>query len=204
MENDQSVKKPIVRKWLWLLLLFLILVLIALWLITRDKGNKNVVLNATNTPIAKTSSTPTPKPSATPAKTPTPVPTPTPVVADYTDATYGFSFDYPDAWGNCKLKEATVTGSEKTYYINCPTNDQSFAAGDSLQFPGYFSPLALSVYTPAQWTANQKEEVERSALITQNNSYVFGWNQSNGQLPSDWTNAQWNDHQKLLDTFKLN
>jgi len=181
--------QPMIRPWILILAVLVIITGFVFWWFYR---------NNSTSPIVTTTAIPTTSPVSSPTVSPTAAP------LTYTDNTYNFTFTYPASWGACKTKDVPLADEEITYYINCPTVDQSFAAGDSTQFPGYYSPLAISVYTLAQWiTIQNAEGAEKDALLAQNNTYAFGWIQSNGQLPSDWTNKQFNDYQTLINSFKL-
>jgi hypothetical protein len=186
-QAKQAIKK---KTWVWVLLILLLVIIAAFiyWWLTRN--------NAT---------TASPAPTATPTQSsPSPSTTPSAAVYDYTNKTYGFALNYPDSWGKCKINESKIEGSEMTFYLNCPTTDQSFAAGNSIELPGYYSPMAISVFTPAEWTTAQQSEGPKDTLLKQSNNYYFGWSQANGQLPSDWTEAMWNNHDPLINSFKLN
>jgi hypothetical protein len=120
-----------------------------------------------------------------------------------TNATYGFTYVRPASWGACKVKEATLTGTTAAYYVEIPTTDKNFAAGDQNQDAGYYSPFAITVYTPAQWAAVQKAggPVEET-LLTQNANYVFTWSQANG-IPATDFGTKTNDIKTIIASFKL-
>lgn len=120
-----------------------------------------------------------------------------------TNDTYGFTYTLPTDWKVCKSKEATFDGSVKTYYIQIATTDSNFTAGDEIQDAGYYSPFAITVYTPAQWAEVEAEGGPAGQKITENSNYVFTWNQANGVPPSDFTEAMQNQIQDIIDSFKL-
>lgn len=118
----------------------------------------------------------------------------------YTNSTYGFTLTFPSTWHGYKMKEVVLTGELKTFYIEVPTTDTS-ATGSSTADAGYFSPFAISVYTPAQWQEVVNAEGPHDTLITQNSNYVFGWSRSNGIPPSDFTMSA--DIATIIASFKL-
>jgi len=120
-----------------------------------------------------------------------------------TDNTYSFTYVRPASWGACKVKEAKLTGITDTFYVEIATKDANFAAGDQVQDPTYYSPFAISVYTPAEWQALQAGQgAEKDTLITHNDNYYFGWSQANGVAATDFgTKTQ--DIAGIINSFKL-
>jgi len=120
----------------------------------------------------------------------------------YTNTTYGFTLTLPnDAWKNYKVISYTPTDNVATKYLYfaVPTTDASWSElrGEK----GYASPIAITVYTQAQWTAAQSDTLLDSP-IGQNSKYVYtisGWQDSPTDLASvDFaTNA-------LKTSFKAN
>jgi hypothetical protein len=118
----------------------------------------------------------------------------------YTNATYGFSLTFPgDAWKNYKVIETTPTDNSavKYLYFAVPTTDTAWkeSGGES----GYASPIAVSVYTQAQW-ASAKDEPQTGSSVGQNTNYVFtisGWQAS----PTDLANTDF-AVKSIISSFK--
>jgi hypothetical protein len=179
-------KEPVVTP--WLLIVFIIVLLGGGGYLGWYYWSKS----KTPTPTTPTTTTPT-------TTTTTPTTTATSSLT-YTNATYGFTMTFPTGWEGYKMKPSTVTGSTATYYVNFPTKDAT-ATGNSTADKGYFSPFAVSVYTLDQWTAAQATEGPKDTLIVKNDKYAFGWSQSNGTLPTDFTKTS--DIATIIASFKL-
>lgn len=126
---------------------------------------------------------------------------PTSTDLTYTNSTYGFTLTFPATWKGYKMKEAKLTGEVITYYVEVPTKDANFSAGDSVEDANYYSPFAISVFTLAQWNAVQSEEGPHDTLIVKNNTYAFAWSQANGVPASDFTMSA--DIKTIIASFKL-
>jgi hypothetical protein len=180
-------KSPILRPWLLIVLILVIIGAAAYWWFAI----RNVAApEATVTP--STSPTTSPKITVSPSAASS---------LTYTNSAYGFTLTFPATWKGYKLKEKVFTGSVITYYINIPTTDSSAVASDESD-AGYYSPFAITVYTLAQWGALQAEEGPKDTLITQNDTYAFGWSQANGIPASDFGTKS-NDIKTIIASFKL-
>lgn len=115
-------------------------------------------------------------------------------------ATYGFTLTFPAAWKGYKFKEAAISGSTMTHYVEIPTTDAA-ATGDSTADAGYYSPFAISVYTLAQWATVEASEGPKDTLITKNATYAFAWSHANGVPPTDFTKDS--DIAGIIASFKL-
>lgn len=93
----------------------------------------------------------------------------------YTNSTYGFTLTFNSLWQGYTMKEATNTGSTKTYYVCVPTTDSDWAAASSTSNAGTVSIFALSIYTQAQWTAATSEEGPTPSLVGQSGSWYVGY-----------------------------
>jgi hypothetical protein len=120
----------------------------------------------------------------------------------YTNSTYGFTLTLPnDAWENYKVISYTPTDKVATKYLYfaVPTTDANW--NELRGEKGYASPIAITVYTQAEWTA-AKSDTLLDSPIGQNSKYVYtisGWQDSPTDLASvDFaTNA-------LKTSFKAN
>lgn len=151
---------------------------------------------------AKTNLTDTEKTILTTFKFTTPAATPVSADITCTNDTYGFTYVRPASWGACKVKEAKLTGITDTFYVEIATKDANFAAGDQVQDAGYYSPFAISVYTPAQWAEVEASEGPHDTKITSNNDYVFAWSQANG-IPATDFGTKTDDIKTIIASFKL-
>ncbi|MEI6498975.1 MAG: hypothetical protein WCO23_03355 [bacterium] len=106
----------------------------------------------------------------------------------YNNTTYDFSLTFPnDAWKNYKVIEYTPSDNTalKYLYIAVPTTDTSWQ--EIRGQAGYASPIAISIYTKAQWAAAQSDTMLEKS-VGQNDKYVFtisGWQDS----PTDLANV---------------
>ena len=135
--------------------------------------------------------------------TDTTTPTKTASPLSYTNATYGFSMEFPATWKGYKFKEAKLEGMVMTYYVELPSSDASFAAGDSTADAGYYSPFAISVYTLEQWDEVAGVDGPHDTLITKSDKYAFAWSPSNGVPASDFTEQMQKDIAGIIASFKL-
>lgn len=184
-------------KWLWIVLVIVILIAAGYfgWNWYSANKAKTSTTGTTTTPTTTKTTTKT-----TPSTTTTTETATTSGNLTYTNDKYGFTLTFPSTWTGYKMKEATLTDSVITYYINVPTTDKTAVAG-STSDAGYYSPFAITVYTLAQWTTVENAEGPKDTLITKNTQYAFGWNQANGTPPSDWTKGA--DIKTIIASFKL-
>lgn len=120
----------------------------------------------------------------------------------YTNTTYGFTLTLPnDAWKNYKVISYSPTDNVATKYLYfaVPTTDANWSElrGEK----GYASPIAVAVYTIAQWTAAQDDPLVGEP-VGQNSKYVYtidGWQDS----PTDLTNVDFATA-TLRNSFKAN
>ena len=163
----------------------------------------------TTTPgISYNSAINTPKPvEATPANsdsntvtspTTTTAPISTPTSIAYLNDQYGFSMTLPQSWKAYKIKTLAADGVVAYLYFEMPTIDD-FPASSSNDL-GYFSPFALGVYTPSQWTTIEAEGGPIPTVVSQTSKYVFTWSHANGMSPSDWTLES--DIKSIIASFK--
>lgn len=182
-------------KWLWIVLAIVILIAAGYFGWNWYSANKTESAATTTTPTTTTTTTTKTTPSTTTSTTETA----TTGNLTYTNDKYGFTLTFPSTWTGYKMKEATLTDSVITYYINVPTTDKTFT-GDSVQDTGYYSPFVITVMTSAQRDALNPEG-PNDQLIIKNDQYAFGWSQANGTPPSDWTKGA--DINTIIASFKL-
>jgi hypothetical protein len=89
-----------------------------------------------------------------------------------------------------------------TCYFNLPTTSTEFVWTNAsvTNFANHASLFAISVYTPAQWTASQ-EEANKPTKLGENASYVWGWSQAQAR-PTDLANA-YSDAHNVVATFSI-
>lgn len=122
----------------------------------------------------------------------------------YTNKTYNYSITFDTKWSSWKIKYAKIDGSTATYYVEVPTTDANYANEESTHDAGYASMFAISVYTPAQWTALQADGNPTDVKLAENSNYVFAWSHAQA-CPSDvQAKGIWDDISNVVKTFKLN
>lgn len=155
-------------------------------------------INTTFNQLLKTVKFTTPVTTTKTTTTTTTTTTASPII--YTNGQYGFNFTMPATWAKYKIKTATYDGEVATLYIEMPTTDSSPAS--VINDDGYYSPFAISVYTPDQWAAVVAAEAPVGTKITQTAQYVFSWSHANGIPASDWILDS--DVAAIIASFKAN
>ncbi|PIS07358.1 hypothetical protein COT78_03935 [Candidatus Berkelbacteria bacterium CG10_big_fil_rev_8_21_14_0_10_43_13] len=93
----------------------------------------------------------------------------------YANSTYGFSFTFPnDNWKNYVLVSKTPTSDSQTksLYFCLTSTDKTW--NDSICAKGSGAPLAIGVYTKAQWNVVASDDTpESQSKIDENANYVF-------------------------------
>ncbi len=187
----------------WLLLIFSVITVVFLgyyvWKTLYAPGpNITIMLGRTNTPAATTTKT----------TTTTTTPAATPVVAawkTYTNTDYGFTLTLGDLWQGYEVKKLVPTDGMALayYYFNMPTTDADYANATSSSSAGFASVFAISVMTPAQWTALQADGGPiNDTIITQNtnSSYIIGY--QHGQAYPQTLAANASNIATVIATFK--
>ena len=162
------------------------------------KGTITKTTTTTSSIASTTAATTTATPiaaSTTPAAT-----TAAATLISYVNSQYGFSMTLPASWSGYKIKSATFDGEVATLYVEMPTTDSSPAS--STNDAGYYSPFAIGIYTPSQWTDIQAAGGPSDALITQTSQYVYAWSHANGIPATDWTKDS--DIGGIIASFKAN
>ncbi len=93
----------------------------------------------------------------------------------YTNTKYGFEFTVPTDWTGYKIYEKDVDGATKTWYVELPTTDPTWAKATSTSEAGYVSLFAISAYTKAEWDEAQSAGGPSDTKITTIGDYTFGW-----------------------------
>lgn len=119
----------------------------------------------------------------------------------YNNPIYNFTLTFPSTWTGYKFKGVQLAGLRITYYIEVPTTDKT-AIGDTYIDAGYYSPFAISVYTPQEWAQAATEEGPRDTLLIQGANYVFAYSKANGTPPPDFNMSS--DIDTIIKSFKLN
>lgn len=115
---------------------------------------------------------------------------------------YAFELTFGELWKGHKIKEVTPNYAIITCYITMPTTslDPIWTAADTDHDAKYASVFAVSVYTPAQWTASQ-EEPNKPTELGHNANYYWGWSQAQA-IPTD-LEAVYADAKNVVATFKI-
>lgn len=118
------------------------------------------------------------------------------------DKAYAFSLEFGDKWTGYKLKEVNPDYAIVTCYVTMPTtsSDTVWTQASTDHDAKYASVFAVSVYTPAQWTASQ-EEANKPTEMGHNANYYWGWSQAQA-IPDDLT-AAYADAKNVAATFKI-
>ncbi len=118
------------------------------------------------------------------------------------DKAYAFELTFGNDWNGYKIKQVTPDYAIITCYFTMPTTDTdtvwTVAATD--HDAKYASVFAVSVYTPAQWTASQAE-ANMPTELGHNASYYWGWSQAQA-IPTD-LDAAYADAKNVVATFKI-
>lgn len=116
---------------------------------------------------------------------------------------YAFDLTFGDLWKGHKIKEAKLSDSIITCYVEMPTvsTDSFYQTAATDHDKGYVSVFAIGVYTPAQWTVATSEGPAPTKLGS-NSNYVWGYSQANGVMPSD-VDAAYKDINNVALTFKI-
>lgn len=117
---------------------------------------------------------------------------------------YGFELTFGAMWTGYKIKEVTPTYALVTCYFTMPTTstDTVWTTAAIDHAASYASVFAVSVYTPAQWTASQ-EEANKPTELGHNTSYYWGWAPAQA-LPDDLqTKKIADDVAVVVATFKI-
>lgn len=122
----------------------------------------------------------------------------------YENKTYNFSLTFDTKWSSWKIKYAKIDGSTATYYVEVPTADANYAKEELTHDAGYASMFALSVYTPAEWTAVQSGELNTDTKLKENANYVFAWSHAQASPDDVMAKGIWDDIDNIIKTFKLN
>lgn len=120
------------------------------------------------------------------------------------DDAYAYQLTFSDDWKGYKVKEVTPTYALVTCYFEMPTTsaETTWTATSTDHSAGYASVFAVSVYTPAQWTAAQ-EEANKPTKLGENANYVWGYSPAQA-LPEDLQTSKIADEVKtVVATFKI-
>jgi len=145
---------------------------------TKDKDVMKAQVTDSNNKLADAQSCVTSNTSSSTLNNPAATPNATTNWKAYSNSTYGFSFTFPnDNWKNYKVFEYTPTDKSvtKDLFFAVPTTDTTWSELNSSggNVPkGYFSPMVITVYTPAQW-ATAKNQPLTGNSVGQNSNYVF-------------------------------
>lgn len=115
-----------------------------------------------------------------------------------------FSLTFGDSWASYKVKELKSNDAVITCYFNLPTDSDEtvWTTASTTNFANYASVFAVSVYTPAQFTA-ASAETNAPAKIYSNNTYVWAWAPAQA-LPQDLQDAKVSSEVKaIIATFQL-
>jgi len=121
---------------------------------------------------------------------------------NYSNTAYGFSMTFPnDNWKGYKTAEKTPSGNTKSIYFCVKTTGNSWK--DSVCEDGYYSIVAVGVYTKAQWNVVASEDTpESESKIAENSNYVFTLAHAQ-DVPDDLVNVNFNTD-ALTSSFKAN
>ncbi len=120
------------------------------------------------------------------------------------DDAYAYQLTFSDDWSGYKVNEVTPTYALVTCYFEMPTTsiETTWTAASTDHSAGYASVFAVSVYTPAQWTAAQ-EEANKPTKLGENANYVWGYSPAQA-LPEDLQTSKIADEVKtVVATFKI-
>jgi hypothetical protein len=120
------------------------------------------------------------------------------------DKAYTYELTLSDDWKGYKVKEVTPTYALVTCYFEMPTTsaETTWTAASTDHSAGYASIFAVSVYTPAQWTAAQ-EETNKPTKLGETAEYVWGYSPAQA-LPDDLQASKIADEVKnVVATFKI-
>lgn len=125
---------------------------------------------------------------------------------NYVNATYGFSLALNDNWAGYKVKTVTPADDSATayLYVNLPTSstDELWTTEGTANFAGYASVMAISVFTPAQWTATYDGAPQQPTKLAEDDHYIFSYSSAQ-DIPTD-LQAAFDDIASVIATFKLN
>ncbi|QQG49620.1 MAG: hypothetical protein HZB70_02345 [Candidatus Berkelbacteria bacterium] len=118
------------------------------------------------------------------------------------DKAYAFSLEFGDKWTGYKIKEVKPDYAIITCYVTMPTtsSDTVWTTAATDHDAKYASVFAVSVYSPAQWTASQ-EEANKPTEMGHNANYYWGWSQAQA-IPDDLS-AVYADAKNVVATFKI-
>lgn len=118
------------------------------------------------------------------------------------DKAYAFDLTFGKLWTGYKIKEVKPTDAIVTCYITLPTTstDPVWTAAAIDHDAKYASLMAISVYTPAQFTA-ASADANAPTKLDSNANYVWAWSQAQA-IPTD-LDAAYKDDKNLVATFKI-
>lgn len=126
---------------------------------------------------------------------------------NYTNTDYKFSLTFGDLWKGYEVKKVVPTDDSALayHYFNMPTSDSSYKAATQSTSAGFASIFAISVYTPAQWTALQAMDGPITAIkitANTNTAYVFAY--QHGQAYPDALATNASNISTVIGTLKNN
>ncbi len=150
---------------------------------TKDKNNLQSQIDDLNKKlsdtqslltVAKNAASTANSTSTSSATTTTPSTTST-TWKNYSNTTYGFSFTFPnDYWKDYSVisKTPTTDTATKSIYFCLVSTNKTW--NDNICAKGSASPLAIGVYTKAQWAVVASQDTPESQMkIGENANYVF-------------------------------
>jgi hypothetical protein len=194
MENETGSIRP------WLLISLIVTVIVGAvfftWYFWSQSNNGGLwvkpTLSDNNGFYHPVSPTPSPTTAVSPVST-----------ADwktYENDRYGFSMKFPSSWGEVKIKEFNMTGSDMIYIISVPSKNVEAATATIMTDAGYAPVFSIIICTLDQWVTVQDNGPIYAKVMAKNDKYVFAWYQATS-LPSDFKNG--NDIPAVIASFKL-